>query len=103
METINKIDDMLENFVGIRDQELSTTVFDLAKAAKEAEVFASGLDEKLTDFEFPDDFVLDVSDCRFEKHTFTLVWKEIAVKICRLEKHTRSALFKELRECSMTV
>lgn len=60
VQIVTKIDDMLEQFVGIRDQELSTTVFDLAKAAKEAEAFASQLDEKLTDFEFPDDFVLDV-------------------------------------------
>ncbi len=60
VKVVGKIDDLLENFVGIRDQELSTTVFDLAKAAKDAEAFASKLDEQLTDFEFPDDFVLDV-------------------------------------------
>lgn len=60
MTKVNKIDELLENFVGIRDQELSNTVFDLAKAAKDAEVFAGKLDEQLSDFEFPDDFVLDV-------------------------------------------
>lgn len=57
---VNKVDDMLEQFVGIRDAELSQTIFDLAKSAKEADLFAGQLDEKLSDFEFPDDFVLDV-------------------------------------------
>ena len=32
---INKIEEMLEQHVGIRDMELSSTLFDLAKAAKE--------------------------------------------------------------------
>lgn len=56
----SKIDDMLEQFVGIRDSELSQTVYDLAKSNAEADLFAGALDEKLSDFEFPDDFVLDV-------------------------------------------
>ncbi|EGD79860.1 GIPC PDZ domain-containing protein [Salpingoeca rosetta] len=60
VEVVNKIDDLLENFVGIKDQELSTTIYDLAKASKEADLFAGQLDEQLADFEFPDDFVLDV-------------------------------------------
>jgi len=60
LKMTNKIDDMLEQFVGIRDAELAQTVFDLAKASAEADVFAGALDEKLADFEFPDDFVLDV-------------------------------------------
>lgn len=57
---VSKIDDMLEQFVGIRDSELSQTVYDLAKSNAEADLFAGALDEKLSDFEFPDDFVLDV-------------------------------------------
>ena len=60
VEKVAKIDDLLENFVGIKDQELSTTIFDLAKNAAEADLFAGALDENLADFEFPDDFVLDV-------------------------------------------
>jgi hypothetical protein len=56
---VKKVDDMLERFVGIRDEELAQTVYDLAKGADEADVFAGALDEKLADFEFPDDFVLD--------------------------------------------
>jgi hypothetical protein len=57
---ITKIDDLMENFIGIRDSELSTSIFYMAKAAKEADEFAGALDEQLGDFEFPDDFVLDV-------------------------------------------
>jgi len=60
LKMTNKIDDMLEEFVGIRDAELAQTVYDLAKASAEADIFAGSLDEKLSDFEFPDDFVLDV-------------------------------------------
>eukprot|EP00043_Microstomoeca_roanoka_P026599 m.12159 g.12159 ORF g.12159 m.12159 type:complete len:296 (+) comp6774_c0_seq2:529-1416(+) len=57
---VNKIDDLLEQFVGIKDQELSNSIYDMAKSAKEADIFAGMLDEQLADFEFPDDFVLDV-------------------------------------------
>jgi hypothetical protein len=57
---VNKIDELLEKFIGIRDNDLSTTMFTLATAAKEPEVFAGLLDQQLSDFEFPDDFVLDV-------------------------------------------
>jgi len=60
VEMTKKIDDLLEKFVGIRDNELAQTVYDLAKGAEEADLFAGALDEKLADFEFPDDFVLDV-------------------------------------------
>lgn len=56
---INKVDEMLENFVGIRDQDLATTIYDLVEASASAEVFADKLDTELNDFEFPDDFVLD--------------------------------------------
>jgi len=59
-QMVNKIDDMLEQFVGIRDSELSQSIYDLAKSNAEADLFAGALDEKLADFEFPDDFVLDV-------------------------------------------
>eukprot|EP00043_Microstomoeca_roanoka_P029477 m.22022 g.22022 ORF g.22022 m.22022 type:complete len:132 (+) comp9224_c1_seq1:2-397(+) len=56
---VGKIDDLLDTHIGIRDQELSTTVYDLAKASAAADAFAAKLDEELADFEFPDDFVLD--------------------------------------------
>ena len=57
---INKIDELLEKFIGIRDLDLSTTMHKLALTATEPEVFAGLLDRDLSDFEFPDDFVLDV-------------------------------------------
>ena len=57
---VAKVDDMLEQFVGIKDAELSQTIYDLAKNTAEADIFAGALDERLSDFEFPDDFVLDV-------------------------------------------
>eukprot|EP00056_Hartaetosiga_gracilis_P016197 m.4233 g.4233 ORF g.4233 m.4233 type:complete len:292 (+) comp3845_c0_seq1:128-1003(+) len=60
LETIKKIDEKLEEFIGIRDDELSTTIHDLVKAAKDSESFAGALDTNLPDFEFPDDFILDV-------------------------------------------
>jgi len=57
---INKIDDMLEKAVGIRDNELSTTLYHICKEVKAPDVFATQLDSQLSDFEFPDEFVLDV-------------------------------------------
>lgn len=57
-----KVDDLLEKFVGIRDDELSGEIVDIGKNAVEPDVFAAQLDAKLSDFEFPDDFVLDVYD-----------------------------------------
>lgn len=37
---VSKVDDMLESFVGIRDSELSQTIYDLAKGTSEADLFA---------------------------------------------------------------
>ena len=64
---INKMDELLEQFIGIRDNELCTTMYHIAKASKEADAFASALDAQLTDFEFPDDFVLDVFELVHKK------------------------------------
>lgn len=57
---ISRIEELLEQYVGIRDQELSTSMFHMAKDAAKADDFAGQLDQNLSDFEFPDDFVLDV-------------------------------------------
>lgn len=57
---INKVDELLEKYIGIRDNELSTTVFHICKETKALEGFAAQLETQLPDFEFPDDFVLDV-------------------------------------------
>lgn len=64
---INKIDDLLEQFVGIRDNDLSTSMYHMAHNAGDAEGFATALDQNLTDFEFPDDFVLDVYELVHKK------------------------------------
>jgi hypothetical protein len=62
VKIVGVIDDMLDAFIGIRDIELSQSIYDYAKKADEADVFAEELDKHLSDFEFPDDFVLDVFD-----------------------------------------
>jgi len=59
-QIISKIDDFLEKFIGIRDSDLSMTMYTICKECKEADAFATQLDSQLADFEFPDDFVLDV-------------------------------------------
>jgi hypothetical protein len=61
-ELVGKVDTMMEAHIGIRDSELSRTIYDLAKKHAEADEFAEALDEKLGDFEFPDDFVLDAHE-----------------------------------------
>lgn len=65
--TISKIDDLLEQFIGIRDGELSSTMYHMARESPEAEAFATKLDTQLNDFEFPDDFVLDVFEMVHKK------------------------------------
>jgi hypothetical protein len=57
---VNKIDDLLEAQVGIRDEELSIIIYHLAKGAKEVDELGESFDQKFSDFAFPDDFVLDV-------------------------------------------
>ena len=59
-----QIDDMLEEFLGIRDSELARTVHDLALANANAGAGASALTttlgDKLADFEFPAGFARGV-------------------------------------------
>ena len=59
-QDINKIDDMLDAQVGIRDEELSTTIYELALASKEIDELGDKIDSELAAFAFPDDFVMDV-------------------------------------------
>jgi len=62
-QLINKIDDLLEQFVGIKDNDLATSIYQMLndyKNVKEEGDFAQRLDTELRDFEFPDEFVLDV-------------------------------------------
>ncbi|KAM5256404.1 PDZ domain-containing protein GIPC2 [Ctenodactylus gundi] len=57
---IEKVDDLLELYMGIRDIDLATTMFEAGKDKKNPDEFAMALDETLGDFAFPDEFVFDV-------------------------------------------
>ncbi|KAF7690931.1 PDZ domain-containing protein GIPC1 [Silurus meridionalis] len=59
-KAIGKVDDLLENYMGIRDSELAATMVELGKDKKNPDEFAEALDETLGDFAFPDEFVFDV-------------------------------------------
>ncbi|KAJ3601414.1 hypothetical protein NHX12_032382 [Muraenolepis orangiensis] len=52
-KAIEKVDDLLESYMGIRDSELG-------KDKKNPDEFAEALDQTLGDFAFPDEFVFDV-------------------------------------------
>ncbi|XP_030052984.1 PDZ domain-containing protein GIPC1 [Microcaecilia unicolor] len=59
-KAIKKVDDLLENYMGIRDTELAATMVELGKDKKNPDELAEALDETLGDFAFPDEFVFDV-------------------------------------------
>ncbi|KAM6218389.1 PDZ domain-containing protein GIPC2 [Rhynchocyon petersi] len=59
-KAVQKIDDLLELYMGIRDFDLATTMFEAAKDKVNPDEFAVALDEVLGDFAFPDEFVFDV-------------------------------------------
>ena len=59
-QAVTKIDDFLENFMGIRDTELSQTIFDLGNAKSTIDDFALAIDTEFSEFEFPDEFIYDV-------------------------------------------
>ncbi|XP_005995926.1 PDZ domain-containing protein GIPC1 [Latimeria chalumnae] len=59
-KAIEKVDDLLESYMGIRDTELAVTMVELGKDKKNPDEFAEALDETLGDFAFPDEFVFDV-------------------------------------------
>ncbi|KAB0403878.1 hypothetical protein E2I00_010712 [Balaenoptera physalus] len=59
-KAIEKVDDLLELYMGIRDIDLATTMFEAGKDKDNPDKFAVALDETLGDFAFPDEFVFDV-------------------------------------------
>ncbi|KAM4805866.1 PDZ domain-containing protein GIPC2 [Urocitellus parryii] len=59
-KAIEKVDDLLELYMGIRDIDLATTMFEAGKDKNNPDEFATALDETLGDFAFPDEFVFDV-------------------------------------------
>ncbi|KAG5853666.1 hypothetical protein ANANG_G00028400 [Anguilla anguilla] len=59
-KAIEKVDDLLENYMGIRDSELAASMVELGRDKRNPDEFAEALDESLGDFAFPDEFVFDV-------------------------------------------
>ncbi|XP_064521637.1 PDZ domain-containing protein GIPC2 [Pseudopipra pipra] len=57
---INKVDELLETYMGIRDNELAATIVEAGRDKRNPDEFAVALDETLGDFAFPDEFVFDV-------------------------------------------
>nr|XP_004673029.1 LOW QUALITY PROTEIN: PDZ domain-containing protein GIPC1 [Jaculus jaculus] len=59
-KAIEKVDGLLESYMGIRDTELAATMVELGKDKRNPDELAKALDEQLGDFAFPDEFVFDV-------------------------------------------
>ncbi|XP_069334214.1 PDZ domain-containing protein GIPC2 [Eulemur rufifrons] len=59
-KAIEKIDDLLELYMGIRDIDLATTMFEAGKDKGNPDEFCTALNETLGDFAFPDEFVFDL-------------------------------------------
>ncbi|KAM8974463.1 PDZ domain-containing protein GIPC1 isoform 2-T2 [Pelodytes ibericus] len=57
---IQKVDDLLESYMGIRDSELAGTMVELGLDKQNPDDFSQALDRTLGDFAFPDEFVFDV-------------------------------------------
>ncbi|XP_054422871.1 PDZ domain-containing protein GIPC2 isoform X1 [Pteronotus mesoamericanus] len=58
-KAIEKVDDLLELYMGIRDTDLASTIFEAGKDKRNPDEFAVALDQTLGDFAFPDEFVFD--------------------------------------------
>ncbi|XP_024421248.2 PDZ domain-containing protein GIPC2 [Desmodus rotundus] len=59
VKAIEKVDELLELYMGIRDADLASTIFEAGKDKRNPDEFAVALDETLGDFAFPDEFVFD--------------------------------------------
>ncbi|XP_060038365.1 PDZ domain-containing protein GIPC1 [Erinaceus europaeus] len=59
-KAVEKVDDLLESYMGIRDSELAATMVELGKDRANPDELAEALDSRLGDFAFPDEFVFDV-------------------------------------------
>ncbi|XP_074611317.1 PDZ domain-containing protein GIPC3-like [Acropora palmata] len=60
VKAAQKIDDLLESFLGIRDPDLAETLVTKSKALNNPSDFAMAVDEEFADFQFPDDFIFDI-------------------------------------------
>ncbi|XP_023056197.2 PDZ domain-containing protein GIPC3 [Piliocolobus tephrosceles] len=59
-EASQKVDDLLESYMGIRDPELASTMVETSKKTVSVQEFARCLDSVLGEFAFPDEFVVEV-------------------------------------------
>ena len=59
-QAVLKVDEFLENFMGIRDAELSQTLFDIGNSKATIDDFAIAVDSEFSEFEFPDEFIYDI-------------------------------------------
>ncbi|KAM8791219.1 PDZ domain-containing protein GIPC2 [Rhynchonycteris naso] len=60
VKAIGKVDDFLEMYLGIRDSELATAIFEAGKDKYNSEEFSVALGKTFGDFEFPQEFVFEV-------------------------------------------
>ncbi|KAG8126840.1 hypothetical protein E2320_022000 [Naja naja] len=59
-EAAEKMDDLLESYMGIRDLELASSMVEITKECQSPEDFARGLDLLLGEFAFPEEFISEV-------------------------------------------
>uniref|UniRef100_A0A8C5PSZ9 GIPC PDZ domain containing family member 1 n=1 Tax=Leptobrachium leishanense TaxID=445787 RepID=A0A8C5PSZ9_9ANUR len=59
-KAVQKVDDLLESYMGIRDSDLAGTMVELGMDKQNPDDFSQALDRSLGDFAFPDEFVFDV-------------------------------------------
>jgi len=70
-KAIEILDEMLEDYVGIRDRELCVSMYDSGCSAADSSVFHSSIQNDYPMFSFSDDFILDIwaiiSDAQAQK------------------------------------
>ncbi|XP_004679581.1 PREDICTED: PDZ domain-containing protein GIPC2 [Condylura cristata] len=59
-KAIEKVDDLLELYMGIRDTELATSIFEAGKDKRNTDGFAVALNEMLGETAFPEEFVFEI-------------------------------------------
>nr|XP_002123731.1 PDZ domain-containing protein GIPC1 [Ciona intestinalis] len=59
-KAVARIEDLLESFMGIRDADLSSTIWECGKSKNNPDEFVSSLNDQLGEFGFPQEFIFDV-------------------------------------------
>ena len=71
LRAIEILDEMLEDYVGIRDRELCVSMYESGCSAADSSVFHSSIQNDYPMFSFSDDFILDIwaiiSDAQAQK------------------------------------